>query len=121
MEEFTRDFLNQPGNEDLSGEDFHLKLGEYMERRGRAAAPTAPMETASAPPRSICMFMPSTVPELRGRDNLPTFLQRFRTWASISGCDSALDCEIIVRTSGTPRAELERVHDRRLVDNSLNA
>ena len=121
MEELTRDFLNQPGNEDLSGEEFHLKLGDYMERRGRAAAPTAPMETAPAPPRSIGMFMPSTVPELRGRDNLPTFLQRFRTWASISGCDSALDSEIIVRTSGTPRAELERVHDRRLVDNSLNA
>ena len=67
------------------------------------------------------MFMPSTVPELRGRDDLPTFLQRFRTWASISGCDSALDFEITVRTSGTPRAELERVHDPRLVDNSLNA
>ena len=67
------------------------------------------------------MFMPSTVPELRGRENLPTFLQRFRTWASISGCDSALDSEIIVRTSGTPRAELERVHDPRLVDISLNA
>ena len=121
MEYFTRDFLNQPGNEDLSGEEFHLKLGEYMERRGRVAAPTTPMETAAAPPRSIGMFMPSTVPELRGGDILPTFLQRFRTWASISGCDSALDSEIIVRTSGTPRAELERVHDRRLVDNSLNA
>ena len=121
MEEFTKEFLNQPGNEDLSDEEFHLKLGEYMGRRGRAAAPTAPMETAAAPPRSIGMFMPSTVPELRGRDNLPTFLQRFRTWASISGCDSALDSEIIVRTSGTPRAELERLHDRRLVDNSLNA
>ena len=121
MEEFTREFLNQRGNEDLSEEEFHLKLGEYMERRGRAAAPTAPMETAAAPPRSIGMFMPSTVPELRGRENLPTFLQRFRTWASISGCDSALDSEIIVRTSGTPRAELERVHDPRLVDISLNA
>ena len=121
MEEFTKEFLNQRGNEDLSEEEIHLKLGEYMEWRGRAAAPTAPMETAAAPPRSIGMFMPSTVPELRGRDNLPTFLQRFRTWASISGCDSALDSEIIVRTSGTPRAELERVHDPRRVDISLNA
>ena len=116
-----RDFPNQPGNQNLSDEKFHIKLGEYMERRGRATAPTAPMETALAPPRSIGMFMPSTVPKLRGRNNLPTFLQRFRTWASISGCDSALDSEIIVRTSGTPRADLERVHDRRLVDNSLNA
>ena len=116
-----RDFLNQPGNQDLSDEEFHIKLVEYMERRGRATAPTAPMETAPAPPRSIGIFMPSTVPELRGRNNLPTFLQRFRTWAFISCCDSALDYEIIVRTSGTPRAESERVHDRRLVDNSLNA
>ena len=105
MEEFTRDFLNQQGNEDLSGEEFHLKLGEYMERRGRAAAPTAPMETAPAPPRSIGMSMLLTVPELRGQDNLPTFLQRFRTWASVSGWDLALDSEIVVRASGTPRAE----------------
>ena len=102
-------------------EEFHLKLGEYMERRGRAAAPTAPMETAPAPPRSVGLFMPSTIPELRGRDILPTFLQCFPTWASISGCNSAFNSEIIVRTSGTPRAELERVHDPRLVDNSLNA
>ena len=116
-----RDFLNQPGTQDLSAEEFHIKLGEYMERRGRATASTAPMETAPASPRSIGIFMPSTVPDLRGRNNLPTFFQRFRTWASISGCDSALDSEIIVRTSGTPRAELARVHDRRLVDNSLNA
>ena len=101
-----RDFLNQPENQDLSDEEFHIKLGEYMERRGRATAPMAPMETTPALHRSIGMFMPSTVPELRGRNNLPTFLQRFRTWASISGCDSALDSEIIVRTSGTPRAEL---------------
>ena len=55
-------------------EEFHLKLGEYMERRGRAAAPTAPMETAPAPPRSIGLFMPSTIPELRGRDILPTLV-----------------------------------------------
>ena len=73
-----RDFLNQPGNQDLSDEEFHIKLGEYMEQRGRATAPTAPIETAPAPPRSIGMFMPSTVSELRGRNNLPNFLQRFR-------------------------------------------
>ena len=36
-------------------------------------------------------------------------------------CDSALDFEIIVRTSGTPLAKLERLHDRTLVDNSLQA
>ena len=67
------------------------------------------------------MFLPSTVTELRGRENLVTFMQRFRTWACLSRCDSALDSEIIVKTSGTPLAELERLHDRPLVDNSLQA
>ena len=50
-----------------------------------------------------------------------TFLQRFRTWAGISRVDSVLDSEIIVKTSGTPRAELERLHDRNLVYDSLQA
>ena len=50
-----------------------------MERRGRVTAPAAAasMETAPTPSASIGMFMPSTVPELRGRENLATFLQRF--------------------------------------------
>ena len=58
---------------------------------------------------------------VRGRENLVTFMQRFRTWACVSRCDSALDSEIVVKTSGTPLAELERLHDRTLVDNSLQA
>ena len=67
------------------------------------------------------MFLPSTVPELRGRENLVIFMQHFHTWAYVSRCDSALDSEIIVKTSRTPLAELERLHDRTLVDNSLQA
>ena len=88
-----------------------------MERRDRATA--APMERAPSTRRG--MFLPSTVPELRGRKNLVTFMQRFRTWACVSRCDSALDSEILVKTSGTPLAELERLHDRTLVDNLLQA
>ena len=65
------------------------------------------------------MFMPSTVSELRGRENLGTFLKRFQTWACVSRCNSALDSEIVVKTSGTPLAELERPHDRTLGENSL--
>ena len=53
MEEFTREFLNQGGNENLSDEEFHLKLGEYMERRGRAAAPTAPNGDCSSPAQEV--------------------------------------------------------------------
>ena len=39
----------------------------------------------------------------------------------MSRVDSALDSEIILKTSRTPRAELERLHDRNLVDDSLKA
>ena len=93
-----------------------------MEQRDRATAPAAaePMENAPDPSKSIGMFMPSTVPELRGRDYLKTFLQRIRTWACVSRCGSALDSEITVRVSGTPLSELEKIHGRSLVDNSLH-
>ena len=74
-----------------------------------------------APSMRIGMFLLSTVPELRGRENLVTFMQRFRTWACVSRCDSVLDSEMIVKTSGTPPAELDRLHDHTLVDNSLQA
>ena len=92
-----------------------------MERRGRATAPVtaAPREDAPAPSTSIGMFMPSTIPELRGRQNLGTFLKRFRTWACLSRCDSALDSKTVVNTSVTPRTELERLHQYSLVENSL--
>ena len=97
------------------------RLKEYVERRGRATVPSAaaPMENAPAPPStSIGLFMPSTVPELRGRENLATFLPRLRTWACVSRSDSATDSAIIVKTSRTLLAELERVHGRTLVANS---
>ena len=87
----------------FSEEEF-ASLEEHVERRDRATA--APMERA--PSTRIGMFLLSTVPELRGRDNLVTFMQRFRTWACISRCDLALDPEKIVKTPGTPLVELER-------------
>ena len=94
-------------------EEEFSRLKEYVERRDRATTPAAaaPVENVQAPSTSIDMFMPSTVPELRGRENLAMFLQRFRTWACVSRCDSALDSEFFVKASGTPRAELERVYD----------
>ena len=48
------------------------------------------------------------------------FLERFYTWTSVTGCDSALDSELTIKTSGVPRAELERLYNRALVDNSLH-
>ena len=65
------------------------------------------------------MFMPSSAPELRGRENLAMFSELFYTWASVTGCDSALDSELAIKTSRTPRAELERLYNRALVNNSL--
>ena len=124
MAEHKSEFLNEleGGRADFTDEEF-ARLKEYVERRDRATAPAtaAPMENAPAPSTSIGMFMPSTVPELRGRENLGTFLKRFRTWACVSRCDSALDSEIVVKTSGTPLAELERLHEHSLVENSLKA
>ena len=108
---------------DFTDEEF-ARLEQYMERRGRATAPAtvAPMENAPAPSISIGMFMPSTILELRGRENLEAFLKRFRTWACVSRCVLVLDSEIVVKTSGTPPlAELERLHERSLVENSLKA
>ena len=125
MAEFRSEFLHKlvGENENFFEEEFRARLKEYLEQGDRATAPAAAaiMESAPAPSTRIGMFMPSTIPELRGRDNLVTFLQRFRTWACASRVDSALDSEIIVKTSGTPRAELERLHGRNLVDDSLQA
>ena len=58
---------------------------------------TAPAETAPAPSAGIGMFMPSTAPELRSRQNMAMFLQRFYTWASVAGCDSALDSDVTTK------------------------
>ena len=90
---------------------------QCVESRARE---TAPVETAPAPSARIGMFMPSSPPELRGRENLAMFSERFYTWASVTGCDSALDSELAIKTSGVPRAELERLYNRALADNSLH-
>ena len=49
------------------------------------------------------------------------FLKRFRTWACVSHCDSSFDSETEIKASGTPRAELERLKEYSLVENSLKA
>ena len=118
MAEFRREFLHElmGENEKFSDEQFRTKLREYLEERGRE---TALVETAPAPSARIGMFMPSSAPELRGRENLAMVLERFYTWASVTGCDSALDSEVKIKTSGKPRAELERLYNRALVNNSL--
>ena len=123
MAEFISEFLYElvGENETFSEEEVRARLQEYLEQGDRATAPAAAalMESAPALSVSIGMFMPSTVPELRGRENLATFLQRFYTWACVTGCDSALDSDVIVKTYGIPRAELERLHDRTLVQKSI--
>ena len=121
-EQKSESFLNEleGGTASFTDEEF-TRIERYMERRGRAAAPAtaAPIEDAPARPTSMGMFIPSTFPELRGRENLGMFLKMCRTWACLSRCDSALDSEIAVNTSGTPRVEHERLHDYNLVENSL--
>ena len=97
-------------------EEQYARAQDLMERRARE---TAPGETTPAPSARMGMFMPTPAPELRGRKNLAMFLERFYTWASATGCDSALDSEVVIKTSGTPRAELERLYNRALVDKSL--
>ena len=53
----------------FSEEEF-AKAQQCMERRSRE---TAPVETAPASSARIGMFMPSTPPEMRGRENLAMF------------------------------------------------
>ena len=97
-------------------EEQYARAQDLMERRARE---TAPGETTPAPSARMGMFLPTAAPELRGRKNLAMFLGRFYTLASATGCDSALDSEVVIKTSGTPRAELERLYNRALVDKSL--
>ena len=119
MEDPRSDSLNELVS-NFSKEEF-ARVKEYVERRDRTTAPAdaAAVETAPAPSASISMFMPSTAPELRGRKYLAMFLQRFYTWASVAGCDSALDSDVTVKISGTPRAELGILYNRALVQKSL--
>ena len=84
MAEFRSGFLHElmGENENFSKKEFRTKLiREHLEQGERATAPAdaAPVETAPAPSANIGMFMLSTVPELRGRQNLAMFLQRFYT------------------------------------------
>ena len=113
----------QNGLEGYTDEELEWYERGIMERRGLATAPatTAPIEDAPAPSTSICIFVPLTIPELRGGENLGTFLKRFRTWACLSRCDSALDSETVVNTTGTPRDELEGLHEYSLAENPLKA
>ena len=124
MAEYKSKFLNElkGGRSDFTDEEF-ARLKRYMELRGRTTAPAtaAPTKNAPAPSTSIGMFMPSTIPELRVRENLGTFLKCFRTWTCVSRCDSSFEYEIVAQTSETPLAELERLHERSLVENSLKA
>ena len=114
MAEFRSDYVDELFA-NFSEEQYARAQG-LMERRARK---TAPGETTPAPSARMGMFMPTPAPELRGRKNLAMFLERFYAWASATGCDSALDSEVVIKTSGTPRAELERLYNRALVDKSL--
>ena len=75
MEEYKSEFLNEiaGGGADFTDEEL-AGIKQFVERRDRATAPAAaaPMENAPTPSTSIGMFMPSTVLELRGRENLGT-------------------------------------------------
>ena len=71
-------------NENFSEEEFRARLKEYLEQGDRATAPATTAHMERPPSTKIGIFLPSTVPELRGRENLATFMQRFRTWACVS-------------------------------------
>ena len=119
MEQYKSEFLKEfeGGRADFTDEEF-ARIEQFVECTDRATAPVAaaPTENAPALSTSIGMFMPSTVPELRSRENLGTFLKRFRTWACVSRYDSALDSDKVVKTSGTSLAELERLYDHSQVE-----
>ena len=80
MEEQRSVFLNEieGGTANFTDEEF-ARLERYMERRGHAtvSATAAPIEDAPARSASLGIFMPSTISELRGRENPGIFLKRF--------------------------------------------
>ena len=104
MAEPKSEFLNdlEGGTASFTDEEF-ARLERYIERSGRAAASAtvAPIEGVPSRPISMGMSMPSTIPELRGQTKLVLLLKRFRTWACLKRCDSALDSEIAVNASET--------------------
>ena len=117
MAEFRSDSLDElPVNFEFA------RVKEYMERKDPGTVPTdkAPVEITPSLSASIGMFMPSSAPELRGRENPAMFLERFHTSARVTGYDSARDSDVAIKTSsGTPREELERLYNRALVDKLL--
>ena len=76
------EFLNEleGGTANFTDKEF-ARLERCMERRGRATASAAAAPREDVPSRStiIIMLVPSTIPELRGPENLGTILERFRT------------------------------------------
>ena len=79
MVEQRSEFLNELEGATASFTDEKsVRLEQYMEKRGRAtaSATAAPIEDAPARLTSTGMFMSSTIPELRGRENLGIFLKR---------------------------------------------
>ena len=81
MAEQRSEILNEleGGTANFTDEEFS-RLEGFMERRGGARALTtaAPKEDAPARSTSMGMLIPSTIPELRSRENLGIFLKRFR-------------------------------------------
>ena len=96
MAEFRSEFLHElmGENKNFSEDEFRTKLREYLKEENRE---TAPVETAPAPSASIGMFMPPSAPMLQGRKNLALFLERFYKWASVTGCNSALDSDVPIK------------------------
>ena len=73
-------FLNKPEERTASFTDEKIvKFERIVEERGRAAAPVIAEPIGAAPAQSTNMgvFVPSNMPEFRGRDNLGIFLKRF--------------------------------------------
>ena len=117
----NRSFLNEPEERtaSLTDEEF-ARFEHIMQMRGRAAAPViaASMGLEPTQPANTGMFMPSTMPEMRGHDSLGMAVKIFRTWACSNRCDAALYSKIAVNTSETLR---ERWHGIKLVAEFLRA
>ena len=78
------------------------------------------METAPVQSASIGIFMPSTTPSY-GAVKIwrCSYSVSIHGLVSVAGCDSALESDLSIKPSGTPRAWLERLYNRALVQKSL--